>query len=75
MQSFSTYENGLRMLVHVEVVYTRVTMLNPYSNIATLIRKPVTRFVKKWSFPLRISSVNVTKSAVSAVSCGFGHIY
>ena len=26
----------------------------------------------KWSFPLRISSVNVTKSAVS---CGFGHIY
>ena len=24
------------------------------------------------SFPLRISSVNVTKSAVS---CGFGHIY
>ena len=26
---------------------------------------------KKWSFPLRISSVNVTKSAVS---CGFGHI-
>ena len=27
---------------------------------------------KKWSFPLLISSVNVTKSAVS---CGFGHIY
>ena len=27
---------------------------------------------KKWSFPLRISSVNVTKSAVS---CEFGHIY
>ena len=27
---------------------------------------------KKRSFPLRISSVNVTKSAVS---CGFGHIY
>ena len=27
---------------------------------------------KKWSFPLRISPVNVTKSAVS---CGFGHIY
>ena len=27
---------------------------------------------KKWSFPLRISSVNVTKSAVS---CGFGHLY
>ena len=27
---------------------------------------------KKWSFPLRISSVNVTKFAVS---CGSGHIY
>ena len=27
---------------------------------------------KIWSFPLKISSVNVTKSAVS---CGFGHIY
>ena len=26
---------------------------------------------RKWSFPLRISSVNVIKSAVS---CGFGHI-
>ena len=28
--------------------------------------------VQKKSFPLRIFSVNVTKSAVS---CGFGHIY
>ena len=27
---------------------------------------------KKWSFPLRIASVNVTKSAGN---CGFGHIY
>ena len=27
---------------------------------------------KKWSFPIRISSVNVTKSAVS---CWFGYIY
>ena len=27
---------------------------------------------KKWSFPLRISSVNVTKSAAN---CGFDHIY
>ena len=27
---------------------------------------------KNWSFPLRISSVNVTKFAVF---CGFGHIY
>ena len=27
---------------------------------------------KKWRFPLRISSVNMTKSAIS---CGFGHIH
>ena len=31
-----------------------------------------TNLHKKWSFPLRISLVNVTKSAVSY---GFGHIY
>ena len=28
--------------------------------------------LKKWSFPLRISAVNVTKSAGN---CRFGHIY
>ena len=27
---------------------------------------------KKWNFPLKISSINVIKSAVF---CGFGHIY
>ena len=27
---------------------------------------------QKWSFPLRISSVNMSKSTVS---CGFGHIH
>ena len=27
---------------------------------------------KKWTFPLRISSINVTKSTGN---CGFGHIY
>ena len=32
----------------------------------------ITSLHKKWSFPLRISSVNVTKSAFS---CGFGLIY
>ena len=34
-------------------------------NLATVLHK-------KWSFPLRISSVSVTKSAWN---CGFGHIY
>ena len=43
-----------------------------------LIIIPVLRYVKKvplhkkWSFPLRIYPVNVTKSAGN---CGFGHIY
>ena len=32
----------------------------------------LTHSTKKWSFLLRISSVNVTKSAEN---CGFGHIY
>ena len=37
------------------------------------LRKEIyTTLHKKWSFPLRVSSVNVTKSAVA---CGFGHIY
>ena len=31
-----------------------------------------TKLHKKWSFPLRISTVNVTKFAEN---CGFGHIY
>ena len=41
------------------------------------VRDVFNRFIytytaQKWSFPFRISSVNVTKSAVS---CEFGHIY
>ena len=35
-------------------------------------RTMLTALHKKWSFPFRMSSVNVTKSAVS---CGFGNIY
>ena len=38
----------------------------------SLLIKPFITMHKKWSFPLSISSVNVTKSAVS---CKFGHIY
>ena len=37
-----------------------------------LRQKKLIALHRKWSFLLRISSVNVTKSAVS---CGFGHIY
>ena len=35
-------------------------------------RKLQPRLHKKWSFPLRVSSVNVTRSAEN---CVFGHIY
>ena len=36
------------------------------------MRKSKSSLHKKWSFPLRISSVNVTKSTENS---GFGHIY
>ena len=45
---------------------------NDYNNNNPLDYKNHVTLNKKWSFPLRISSVNVTKSAGS---CGFGHIY
>ena len=32
----------------------------------------MSHIVQKWSFPLKISTVNLAKSAFS---CGFGHIY
>ena len=38
----------------------------------SFIRDTRVTLYKKWSFPLRIFSVNVTKSAGN---CGFGHIY
>ena len=48
----------------------------PYVNVWFILRNVVPdmdmSLHKKWSFPLRISSVNATKSAVS---CGFCHNY
>ena len=43
-----------------------------YHRAKNILKKTKHSLCKKWSFPLRIYSVNVTKSAVS---CGFGHIY
>ena len=40
--------------------------------ISMVLGQTVFTMHKKWSFPFRISWVNVTKSPVS---CGFGHIY
>ena len=54
--------------------YVRVKSLMfscPESWNAVLLRTTANTLHRKWSFSLRISSVNVTKSAVS---CGFGYI-
>ena len=45
-------------------------LLNPPLLLLGLCQKILT-LLKKWSFPLRNSSVNVTKSSIS---CEFGHI-
>ena len=49
----------------------RKTFLSPNFTLFVSIQGAQT-LQKKWSFPLRISSVNATKSAGN---CGFGHIY
>ena len=48
---------------------TEIRSLKPMLSIILL---KINSLHKKWSFPLRISSVNMTKSAVS---CGSGQIY
>ena len=45
---------------------------NAQSAVSGIVNGTYSTRHKKCSFPLRISSVNVTNSAVS---CGFGHIY
>ena len=68
--------NGFRMsercFKRVKVVIS-VSQTCTLSRLATLEQKINSITLrKKWSFPLSISSVNVTKSAGI---CGFGHIY
>ena len=50
------------------IILIRTFVLKVIYNERKILAHPLH---KKWSFPLKISSVNVTKSAVS---CGFGHI-
>ena len=59
-------DTGGKMNILSELAFelTELDWLNEHSEEAPLH--------KKWSFPWRISSVNVTEFAVS---CGFGHIY
>ena len=51
-----------------------ISLFLSFFSCQPLLKKMITdeTLHKKWSFPLRIFSVNVTKSPVL---CGFGHIY
>ena len=60
---------GLLVLL-IDLIFLDLTYIYMSWNLRTGIQD--LSLHKKWSFPLRISSVNVTKSAVS---CGFGQIY
>ena len=53
---------GLKLSFH-EKIRTEITFIHDVETVS---------LHKKWSFPLRISSANVTKSAGN---CLFGHIY
>ena len=62
-------------IVNYRLIFKPVTYLNyetQFTKLQTFIHKFSKTLHKKWSFLLRISSVNETKFAVS---CGFGHIY
>ena len=52
--------------------YRKLNCCDAYVDDRTYLSIIIQTLHKKWSFPLRISSVNKTKSAVSY---GFGHIY
>ena len=61
--------------VHVMCRYSiidRPIILYRYSPMLFQQTECLISLHEKWSFPIRISSVNVTKSTVS---CGFGHVY
>ena len=53
------------LLININMVFPETAQLNNKVSLESTLQK-------KSSFPLGISSVNVTKSAVS---CGFAHIY
>ena len=54
----------------INIIPVNKPSLNSFKTLS--VKKDNYTLHKKWSFPLRISSVNVTKSAVSR---GFGHIF
>ena len=56
----------------VQYINKRNTSIRKYIKNILVESEQQLSLHKKWSFPLRISSVNVTKSSDS---CGSGHIY
>ena len=73
---------GFVVLMAFNTAYKTNRVSSLFTKIYCIMSWPSTYFKygmilrKSWSFPLTISSVNVTKSSVSsAVSCVFGHIY
>ena len=69
-----TSEAQIKNKCMVQETVRSVLWSYPYccNTLACLSIQITGRITAQWSFPLRISSVNVAKSAVS---CGFGHIY
>ena len=58
--------------VRVAWVIYKMVVNTDYDTLLYPLLNKLDRLRKKWSFALRVSLVNVTKSAVF---CGFGHIY
>ena len=52
--------------------YNSIQLFRSFWNVSKIISGSLTHTAQKWSFQLRISSVNMTKFAVSS---GVGHIY
>ena len=75
---FSAYYSSFALLTIIMTTKWQSTHINKTSNINKLITisswrtQDTLHLHKKWSFPLRISPVNVTKSVGN---CGFGHIH
>ena len=68
--TISKHSSKQRLLVATGI--QRIVILNYIEYLVNLSICYRFTMHKQWSFSLRISSVNVTKSAFS---CGFGHIY
>ena len=62
----------LNQNIYAQLLERSLKVFERWLPISNFLKLLIVSLHKKWSFPLRISSVNVTKPVVS---CGFGHIY